>query len=154
LRCAILCVRLHGYPAEEVLMRIADVMTRDLPTVEPGTPVREAARQMRERGVRALPVCEGERLVGIVTDWDLARALADEGDPAGRPLGDFMSTDLVAAAPDATFAEAAELMADRRVHHLLVRDGENLAGMLHLDVEWSELSGAVGSPVATFAAKI
>ena len=135
-------------------MRIADVMTRDLPTVEPGSSIREAARQMRERGVRALPVCEGDRLVGIVTDWDLAKALADEGDPTDRPLGDFMSTDLVALSPDATFTEAAELMADRRVDHRLVRDGEHLAGMLHLDVEWSELSGAVGSPVATFTAPI
>jgi CBS domain-containing protein len=135
-------------------MRIADVMTCDLPTVEPGSSIRDAAWQMRERGVRALPVCEGERLVGIVTDWDLARALADEGDPAGRRLGDFMSTDLVAAPPDATFAEAAELMADRRVHHLLVRDGDHLAGMLHLDVDWSELGDAVGSPVATFTAPI
>ena len=135
-------------------MRIADVMTRDLPTVEPGSSVRDAAREMKRRGVRALPVCEGTRLVGIVTDWDLAGALADEGDPSERPLGDFMSTDLVAAAPDATFAEAAELMGDARVHHLLVRDGENLAGMLHLDVEWSELSGALGSPVATFTAPI
>jgi CBS domain-containing protein len=135
-------------------MRIADVMTRDLPTVEPGSSVRDAAREMRERGVRALPVCEAGRLVGIVTDWDLAKALADEGDPSGRLLGDVMSTDLVAAPPDATFAEAAELMADRRVHHLLVRDGDNLAGMLHLDVEWSELSGAIGSPMATFSAPI
>lgn len=135
-------------------MRIADVMTRDLPTVEPGSSVRDAAREMRARGVRALPVCEAGRLVGIVTDWDLAKALADEGDPSGRPLGDVMSTDLVAAPPDATFAEAAELMADRRVHHLLVRDGDNLAGMLHLDVEWSELSGAIGSPMATFSAPI
>jgi CBS domain-containing protein len=135
-------------------MRIADVMTRDLPTVEPDSSVRDAAREMRRRGVRALPVCEGARLVGIVTDWDLAVALADDGDPANRRLGELMSTDLVAAPPDATFTEAAELMADRRVHHLLVRDGEKLAGMLHLDVEWSELSGAVGSPIATFAAPI
>ncbi len=135
-------------------MRIADVMTRDLPTVEPASSVREAAMEMSRWGVRALPVCDGTRLVGIVTDWDLACALADEGDPTGRPLGDVMSTDLVAVAPDATFAEAAELMADRRVHHLLVRDGDELAGMLHLDVEWSELSGAIGSPMATFAAPI
>jgi CBS domain-containing protein len=135
-------------------MRIADVMTRDLPTVEPNSSIRDAARQMRARGVRALPVCQGERLVGIVTDWDLARALADEGDPSDRRLADFMSTDLVAAAPDATFAEAAELMADRRVHHLLVCDGDHLAGMLHLDVDWSELGDAIGSPVATFTAPI
>jgi CBS domain-containing protein len=135
-------------------MRIADVMTRDLPTVTPGSSVRDAAREMKQRGVRALPVCDGTRLVGIVTDWDLARALADEGDPTTRPLAELMSTDLVAAPPDATFVEAAELMADARVHHLLVRDGEKLAGMLHLDVEWSELSGAIGAPVATFAAPI
>jgi CBS domain-containing protein len=135
-------------------MRIADVMTRDLPTVQPGSSVRDAAKEMRACGMRALPVVDGERLVGIITDWDLAAALADDGDPTTRQLGDFMSTDLVAAAPDATFAEAAELMADARVHHLLVRDGDRLAGMLHLDVEWSELSGAIGSPVATFAAPI
>jgi CBS domain-containing protein len=135
-------------------MRIADVMTCDLPTVGPDSSIRDAARQMRQRGVRALPVCDGERLVGIVTDWDLARALADDGDPTDRRLVEFMSTDLVAAPPDATFAEAAELMADRRVHHLLVRDGDHLAGMLHLGVDWSELSGAIGSPVATFAAPI
>jgi CBS domain-containing protein len=135
-------------------MRIADVMTRDLPTVEPGTSVRDAAKEMKRRGVRALPVCEGERLVGIVTDWDLASTLADDGDPLTRKLADLMSTDLVAAAPDATFAEVSELMADRRVHHLLVRDGEHLEGMVHLDVEWSELSGAIGSPVATFTAPI
>jgi CBS domain-containing protein len=135
-------------------MRIADVMTRDLPTVEPRSTVRDAAREMSDRGVRALPVCEGGRLVGIVTDWDLVRALAEETDAGSRTLAEFMSTDLAAAPPDATFAEAAELMADRRVHHLLVRDGDQLAGMLHLDVEWSELSGAIGSPVATFAAPI
>ena len=135
-------------------MRIADVMTRDLPTVEPRSSVRDAAREMSDRGVRALPVCEGGRLVGIVTDWDLVRALAEETDAGSRTLAEFMSTDLAAAPPDATFAEAAELMADRRVHHLLVRDGDQLAGMLHLDVEWSELSGAIGSPVATFAAPI
>jgi CBS domain-containing protein len=135
-------------------MRIADVMTRDLPTVEPGSSVRDAAKEMKRRGFKALPVCEGTRLVGIVTDWDLVRALADEEDAASCRLSDFMSTDLAAAAPDATFAEAAELMADRRVHHLLVRDGEELAGMLHLDVEWSQLSGAIGSPMATFAAPI
>jgi len=135
-------------------MRIADVMTRDLPTVAPGSSVREAAREMRRARVRALPVVEGDRLVGIVTDWDLAQAIADDGDAASRLLGDLMTTDLVAAAPDATFAEAAELMAERRVHHLLVRDGERLAGMLHLDVEWSELSGAIGSPMATFTAPI
>jgi CBS domain-containing protein len=135
-------------------MRIADVMTRDLPTADPRSSIRDAAREMSRSRIRALPVCDGPRLVGIVTDWDVVRALAADGDPSSQPLADFMSTELVAAPPDATFAEAAEAMADHRVHHLLVRDGDRLAGMVHLDVEWSQLSGAVGPPLASFAAPI
>jgi CBS domain-containing protein len=135
-------------------MRIADVMTRDLPTAGPKSSIRDAAREMSRAGIRALPVCDGPRLVGIVTDWDVVQALAADGDPSSQPLADFMSTELVAAPPDATFAEAAEAMADHRVHHLLVREGDRLAGMVQLDVEWSQLSGAVGPPTASFAAPI
>ena len=65
-----------------------------------------------------------------------------------------MSTDLVAVAPDATLTDAAEVMAEREVHHLLVRDGDRLEGMVHLDVEWSQLSSASGPPVASFTAAI
>jgi CBS domain-containing protein len=135
-------------------MRIADVMTRDLPVVEPLCSIREAAQEMKRSGIRALPVCDGSRLVGILTDWDVVRALAAEGDPSAQPLADFMSTELVATAPDATLADAAELMSEAEVHHLLVRDGDELAGMIHLDVEWSQLSGATGPPVPTFTAPI
>ena len=135
-------------------MRIADVMTRDLPTIGPTGSIRDAAREMSRSKIRALPVCDGPQLVGIVTDWDVVRALATDGDPSSQPLADFMSAELVALPPDATFAEAAEVMAENRVHHLLVRDGDRLAGMVHLDVEWSQLSGAVGPPTASFAVSI
>ena len=57
-----------------------------------------------------------------------------------------MSTDLVEAAPDATFADAAQLMADRQVHHLLVSSEGRFEGMVHLDVEWSELTESLGAP--------
>jgi CBS domain-containing protein len=135
-------------------MRIADVMKRDLPTADPQASIRDAALEMRRSRMRALPVCDGDRLVGIVTDWDLVEALAGEGDPSGRPVADFMSTELVAVAPDATLSDAADLMAEHEVHHLLVRDGDRLEGMVHLDVEWSQLSNAGGPPVASFTAAI
>jgi CBS domain-containing protein len=135
-------------------MRIADIMTRDLPTVDPSSSIRDAAHEMERSAIRALPVCQGNRLVGILTDWDVVRALAAEGDPSRQSLAEFMSTDLVALPPEATLDEAAELMAEHEVHHLLVRDGDELAGMLHLDVEWSQLSGAIGTPTASFAAPI
>jgi CBS domain-containing protein len=135
-------------------MRIADVMTRDLPIVGPGDSLRDAAGHMAQRRVKALPVCDGGRLVGIVTDWDVACAVAEDGDPGGRMVRDFMSTDLVLARPDMTLSDAAEMMADRRVHHLLVSDGEHWEGMLHLDVEWSALADGMGAPIATFTAPI
>jgi CBS domain-containing protein len=135
-------------------MRIGDVMTRDLPTADPRASIRDAASQMRRSGIKALPVCDGERLVGIVTDWDLVEALASEADPADQSLADFMSTDLAAVAPDATLTDAAELMAEHEVHHLLVRNGDRLEGMVHLDVEWSQLSNAGGAPTASFTAAI
>jgi CBS domain-containing protein len=134
-------------------MTIADVMTRDLPLVGPADDVQKAARQMKESGVKALPVCEGERLVGIITDWDVALAVAESDDPAHQPLDKYMSTDLVAVSPDTSFMDAAEEMADRRIHHLLICDQDKFCGMVHLDVEWSELGG-LETPMATFTAAI
>jgi CBS domain-containing protein len=132
-------------------MRIRDVMATDLPTIDPEESVRDAARRMTDAGVQALPVCHGERLEGIITDWDVTRAAAD--DASTGPLRDYMSTNVVSAEPDARLGEVSELMADQRCHHVVVRDGERLAGMVHLDVEWS-LLGDMETPTAAFSSRI
>src|SRR3954468_20692235 len=134
-------------------MRIADVMNRELPTVAPGDNLSYAARQMASRGVRALPVCDGERLAGIITDWDVTRAVAADRDAADRMLADYMTSDPVAVEPDMQLTEASEVMSESRIHHLVVRDGDRFAGMVHLDVDWSLMSG-LETPIASFAAKI
>jgi CBS domain-containing protein len=134
-------------------MTIADVMTRELPMVGPRDSLAKAAREMKEAGVKALPVCERERLVGIITDWDVTRAVAEESDPSQQPLSAYMSRDLVSVPPDASFMEAAEELAARRIHHLLVSEEGRFVGMVHVDVEWSELGG-LETPHATFAAPI
>jgi CBS domain-containing protein len=134
-------------------MRIRDVMRSDLPRVDPGDTVGEAARRMSEANVKALPVCAGARLEGIITDWDVTRAVAAGGTPERRSVAEFMSTELVAARPDAQLVECSDLMADRRIHHLLVCDGDRFEGMVHLDVSWSQLGG-METPMATFTAPI
>jgi CBS domain-containing protein len=134
-------------------MGIADVMTRDLPIVSPGDSLAAAARKMTEDGVKAIPVCDGGRLVGIVTDWDITRAVGREDSAAGRSVADYMSTNLATASPDATFGEVAELMAERELHHLLISEDDRFVGMVHLDVDWSDLGGVAG-PIATFTAPI
>lgn len=137
-------------------MSIADVMTSELPRITPADSIGAAARAMSERGVKAIPVCEGERLVGIVTDWDVTRAVAEmaaPGEVSDRRVEDWMSTDLVTAPPTATFGEATARMSERQLHHLLISDEERFLGMVHLDVDWSEISG-VAEPIATFTAPI
>ncbi len=134
-------------------MSIADVMTRDLPTCSPDDRLGAVARRMTEGGVKAIPVCEGERLVGIVTDWDVTRAVGREDSAAERRVADYMSTDLATASPETSFGEVAELMAERRLHHLLISEDERFVGMVHLDVDWSDLGGIAG-PIATFTAPI
>jgi CBS domain-containing protein len=134
-------------------MRISDVMTSDLPTMGPTDSLCDAALRMRERRVQALPVCEERRLVGIVTDWDVTRAVADGPDVGSSSVADYMTTDVVTAPPDTRLTDASEVMADRRIHHLIVEEEGNFAGMVHLDVEWSEVGG-LEAPMATFAARI
>jgi CBS domain-containing protein len=79
--------------------------------------------------------------------------VATDLDAADQPTADYMSTDLVAASPDAQLEECSELMADRRIHHLLVCDGDRFEGMVHLDVQWSQLGG-LETPTASFTAPI
>jgi CBS domain-containing protein len=134
-------------------MSIADVMTRDLPIVSPDDSLGAVARRMTEKGVKAIPVCEGERLVGIVTDWDVTRAVGREDAAGERRVGEYMSTELATAPPGASFGEAAELMAERQLHHLLISEDDCFVGMVHLDVDWSELGG-IAEPIATFTARI
>jgi CBS domain-containing protein len=134
-------------------MTIADLMTTDLPVVTPRDSLARAAREMSDAHVKALPVCEDDRLVGIITDWDVTQAVAEERNPSEQPLSGYMSTDLVSVPPGATFMEAAEELAARRLHHLLVCEEERFVGMVHIDVEWSELGG-LETPHATFAAPI
>jgi CBS domain-containing protein len=137
-------------------MSIADVMTSELPSLQPTDSIGDAARKMNERRVKAVPVCDGERLVGIVTDWDVTRAVANAGTPAGASelsVRDFMSTDLVTAPSSASFGEATAMMSERQLHHLLISDDDRFVGMVHLDVDWSEISG-VAEPIATFSAPI
>src|SRR5687768_8028363 len=102
---------------ERLAMTIADVMTRDLPLVGPQDNLRKAAREMKEAGVKALPVREDDdRLVGIITDWDVTKAVAEDTDPAQQPVSEFMTKDLVSVTPGTSFMEATEEMAEHRIH--------------------------------------
>ena len=102
-------------------------------TVEPSIPIGEAARLMTARNRSALVVTEGERIVGIVTERDLARnAGRAEGVQPPQQVRDIMSTDVLSVRPDQTSAECMTLMAGRHVRHLPVVDCDRLVGMVSI----------------------
>lgn len=114
--------------------------TEAFPTILTDGTVRSAAETMRRDDVRAVPVVENGKLLGIVTDWDIVDALAAEGDSlADRPVSAIMTdTNLRTIGADEDVAAATTLLQQHRVHHLPVVDGDRYVGMICLGLEWSE----------------
>ena len=112
-------------------MKVDELMTRDPASLQPGSTVAEAAALMKRRDCGSLPVVDGGKVVGIVTDRDIVlRAVAAQKDPARVPVSEIMSTDPVTVTPDTTSAEATKLMSDRQVRRLPVVEDGRLVGLL------------------------
>ena len=115
-------------------MQLKDVMTRDVEVIRPEAPIAEAARRMDELNVGPLPVCDGERLVGMVTDRDITvRATAAGRDPKTTPVRDAMSSDVVYCYEDQDVRDAARVMSDKQIRRLPVMSRDNrLVGIVSL----------------------
>ena len=109
------------------------VERRDVVVVGVGATVAEAARIMSDHHIGALPVVDGERLVGIFTERDIvSRVVAARVDPIGTPVREVMSTNLVVADIESSHEACLHRMQQAHVRHLLVlRDGR-LAGILSM----------------------
>jgi len=115
---------------------IREVMTPDPTTVEPGTSAQEAARKMRSEDVGSLPIVDGGRLVGMVTDRDLALRLVAEGKSADTQVGELGSRELVTIDPQQDLGEAARLMSEHQLRRLPVceEDGKLVGILAQADV--------------------
>ena len=82
--------------------------------------------------VGALPILEGQRLVGIITERDLTAALAEGADPLTTPVSDYMTPAPEVLRPDSELADAAHLMLDLGIRHLPVVRGGRLVGVLSM----------------------
>lgn len=113
-------------------MKISDVMTPNPKTVKPSDSIQTAANIMREEDAGAVPVVEGGRVVGMVTDRDIVvRAVAD-GDFTAK-ISDVVSDDVITATPEMTTSEAAELMGEHQIRRLPVIDADDrLVGIVSL----------------------
>lgn len=116
---------------KEVEHSVAHAMSRDLATLEPAASLGDAARLMDKRHIAAVLVVEGERLIGIVTERDVTRAVAAER-VEGSSVADWMTQYPETIEPSESMSQAALLMIHGGFRHLPVVEGEALVGMLSI----------------------
>jgi CBS domain-containing protein len=116
-------------------VKVRNAMSWKKPKLTPWSTVREAAEIMRREHVAALPVLVDGRPVGIVTDRDLViRLLPEERDAGSRTVGDAMTRDPAWCFADQDVNDAAAIMGDEQVRHLLVLDRSGaLLGVFSVD---------------------
>jgi acetoin utilization protein AcuB len=122
------------------MKRVADVMTHDPKVIGPDSPIGEALRSMREGGFRRLPVVEGGRLVGILSDRDLRQAMNipmivrekhyDDYVLGHVQVGTCMTAEVLVLSPQDSLEKAAKLMRDKKVGGCPVLEDGRLVGMI------------------------
>jgi CBS domain-containing protein len=131
-------------------MRVSEAMTRDVRVANPGQTIREAAQMMAELDAGALPVGEQDRLVGMITDRDIAvRAVAHGKSPDTR-VRDVMTDDVKYCFDDDDVEDVARNMADIQVRRLpVVNRDKRLVGIVAIaDIAASEEPEVVGEAVS------
>jgi len=118
------------------MKQISDLLRdkgRDVWSLTPDTTVYDAIDQMAEKGIGALLVMEGGRLVGIVSERDYARKVILKGKASRETLvREIMSSPVICVHPQLTVEETMALMTEKRVRHLPVTVGESVVGVISI----------------------
>jgi CBS domain-containing protein len=111
-------------------LKVRELASAAAVTVGPGHSLRDAARMMAEHKVGSAVVQDAEELAGILTERDVLHAVAAGVDADADDVAAHMTHEVVTAGPDWDVVEAATIMAERRIRHLVVYEGGQLLGVL------------------------
>ena len=116
-----------------IIAHILQSRTGPVHCCDPSIGVAEAARKLAEHRIGALPVMDGDRVIGIFSERDLLYCVAKEGPAAlERTIRDVMTSPPITVSPDTDVMEALGLMTRRRIRHLPVVDGDTMIGMISI----------------------
>ena len=113
-------------------MKVSDLQPHQLFTAQPDESLEVAADRLSWHQVGALPVLEGQRLVGIITERDVTAAMAEGADAVLTPVADYMTPAPEVLGPDSELADAAQRMLVLGIRHLPVVRGGRLLGVLSI----------------------
>ena len=128
------------------MQQLKDLMSGDVKVISPDMSIRDAARQMRDGDFGMLPVGENDRMIGTISDRDIAIRAVAEGKDADIKVRDVMSESIAWAYEDDSVEQAAKIMSERQVRRLpVVNRDKRLVGIVALGdfaVESSEMRPA------------
>ena len=131
-------------------MKVSEIMTRDVVVIQPDDSLQSAAKKMRDLNIGFLPVCDGDNLLGVISDRDLTiRALADGMDVTVMLGRDLMTTPPIYCFEDQEVSEVAKIMEENQIRRLVVlsRENKRLVGIVSLGdlarIESTDRSGHV-----------
>ncbi|KUP07312.1 inosine-5'-monophosphate dehydrogenase [Bacillus coahuilensis p1.1.43] len=113
-------------------MKIEDLMTREVEACTLLDNVYEAAVLMKEHNIGSVPIVDGSKLVGMITDRDIVIKGVAEKKPNSSRIQDLMSTNIITVTADCTTDKALEIMKEHQIRRLPVVNGEYLIGMVSL----------------------
>lgn len=116
-------------------MKLSEIMTREVEIIQPDDTLHTAAQKMRDRDIGFLPVCDGENLMGVLSDRDITiRALADGMDINVMLGRDLMTAPAIYCFDDQDVTDAAKLMGENQIRRLVIlgRDNERVVGVVSL----------------------
>lgn len=114
-------------------MVIKDIMSKDVVSLNSQDSIERAAQIMEQFDVGSVPVCNNEKLVGIVTDRDIAlRCVAGGNNANNQKISDVMTSNPVTGTPDMNVHDAAQIMSKEQIRRLPIVQNDNLVGIVSL----------------------
>src|SRR4051794_6703088 len=120
---------------EDLLMKVHDVMTENVLVVHPEASLQEAAKMMKDNDIGSLPVCDQDRLVGMVTDRDLViRGLCEQSENPNMTCKDVMTSPIVYCFEDQDTGDVARIMEAKKIRRVVVLNRDKrMVGIATLD---------------------
>ena len=134
-------------------MKVSEVMTRDVVLVAPSETICDAAKKMAECDAGALPVGEGDRLIGVITDRDIAIRAVAENKPPDTPVREVMTQQVLYCFEDESVEHVAENMGEQQIRRLPVMDRDKrLVGIVSIaDLSRKTRPNTAGKAVAAIS---
>ena len=113
-------------------MKCKDIMSKDIACCKSDDSVERAAQLMKQYNCGSIPVCTNDKIIGIITDRDIAVRSVASGNTSQNRVGDVMTENVVFGSPEMDVSDAARLMSDRQIRRLPIVENNSIVGIVAL----------------------